>query len=101
MRQLAEIRKEQVLEISINLAKEIGYTKITRELIAERANISVSLVNYHFKTVEHLKKLVLRFAIKRGIKKIIAQAIINNDPLAKNLSAEYKKKILKDVAHAI
>ncbi len=101
MRQLAEMRKEQVIEISIELAQEIGYHNITRELIAERAKVSVSLITYHFKTMEYLKKLVLQLAIKRSIKKIIAQAITHNDPLVKRLSPGYKSKILKDVAHAI
>lgn len=100
MRQLADVRKQQLLEISLNLAQEIGYKKITRQLIAERASISVSLVNYHFKTMVYLKRLVLQMAIKRNIKSVIAQAIIINDPLVKRISKEDKRKILKDVAHA-
>jgi len=100
MRQLADVRKQQLLEISLELAEEIGYRKITRQLIADRAKISVSLVTYHFKTMIYLKKLVIQMALKQNNKSVIAQAILMNDPLVKRISKEDKRKILKEVAHA-
>ena len=40
------LRRDQILTVALEVAKEIGYNKMTRINIAERANVSVSLKGF-------------------------------------------------------
>lgn len=94
----ATLRKEQLLEVAIKLSVEDNYAKITRHLVAEKAGVSMGLVTKYFGTMNHLKKEVMRAAVKRGIASIIAQGLANGDERAKKAPTELKSEAIKLIA---
>lgn len=84
------LRKEQILDVAIELARKDGCHKITRDNIAHKAGVSEGLVSSYFGTMSNLKRSVMRAAIARGIPEIIAKGLANNDPYARKASAELK-----------
>ena len=73
-------------------AKTTGYSKVTRDKIAEGAGVSTGLVTSYFGTMGQLKTAIMRRAVKQGIAEIIAQGLANGDDHAKNAPAELKAK---------
>lgn len=93
-RKLPDDRKNELLSEAIELSKEIGYSHITRDGIAERAGVSYGLVTRYFQSMDNLKRLVLKQAIHDEILEIIAQGLVLKDPLTKRLPSELKEKVL-------
>jgi DNA-binding transcriptional regulator YbjK len=84
------LRKDQILNVAIGLAKEQGYHKITRDGVADAAGVSMGLVTRYFGTMKQLKKAVMRAAVKQAIPEIVAQGLANGDDHAKKAPAELK-----------
>lgn len=84
------LRKDHILTVAVGMAKEDGYTKVTRDKIAEGAGVSMGLVTRYFGTMNQLKTAIMRRAIKQGIAEIIAQGLANGDDHAKKAPAELK-----------
>ena len=77
--------REKILKIAVELAIESNYIMITREQLAKRAGCSVTLITYHFKTMDGLRVELLNHAVRYSVKRVINQAIINNDPFIKSI----------------
>ena len=89
------LRKDQILNVAIDLSKKYGYQKIKRSDISHHAGVSENLISNYFGTMIKLKRLIIRHAIKNNIIEIIAQGIANNDPHVKKASKELKEKAIK------
>ena len=87
-------RKNELLSEAIKLAKEVGYSHITRDGVAERAGVSYGLVTRYFQSIDNLKCLVLKKAIQDEVLEIIAQGLVRKDPLLRRLSPELKNRVL-------
>ncbi|MDW0071950.1 TetR/AcrR family transcriptional regulator [Clostridioides difficile] len=62
--------RERIIEVTLNLLNEVDdIEEITVRKIAERANVGVGLINYHFKTKDNL----LSTAIGDVMSNIIAE----------------------------
>lgn len=85
-------RKAQILEVAINLSKEIGYMNVRATEIARRAGIDHSLIFYYFETLPKLKKLIMKTAIKKEILIIILQGLSTGDPVASRAPKELKER---------
>jgi DNA-binding transcriptional regulator YbjK len=96
----AALRKEQLLDVAIDLAVEENYAKITRDSVAERAGVSMGLVTKYFGTMNQLKTEVMRAAVKRGIPSIIAQGLATGDSRAKKAAPELKEKAIALLANS-
>ena len=97
-RVLPLLRKDQILNASIDVALNNGYDKMTRCEIALYAGVSVGLITNYFGTMRQLKRAVMRAAIQREIPEIIAQGLANNDPNAQKASDELKAKAVASIA---
>ena len=84
------LRKEHILATALALSELNGYTKITRDDIAEAAGVSMGLITHYFETMNQLKRDVMRAAVKRGYVAIIAQGLANKDRHALKASKELK-----------
>lgn len=84
------LRKDHILNVAVTMAKVEGYSKITRDKIAEGAGVSVGLVTRYFGTMGQLKTAIMRRAVKQGIAVIIAQGLANGDDHARKASTELK-----------
>lgn len=92
------LRKDQILNIAVDLSKKVGYHNVTRQDIAGGAGVSMGLVTNYFGTMKKLKRTVMRFAVNQGILEIIAQGLANNDPHAKKAPDELKAKAVASIA---
>jgi AcrR family transcriptional regulator len=88
-------RKQELLEVAIHLAKETGYSHITRNEIARRAGVAYGLVTSYFKTIDNLKKMVVKEAIKQEIVQIIAEALARKEPLTRRLTPALREKVIR------
>lgn len=88
-------RKQELLEVAIELAKEIGYSHLTRNGIARKAGVAYGLVTTYFKNIDNLKKSVIKESIKLEILPIIAQAIAHNEPLTNRLDPCLREKVIR------
>lgn len=86
------LRKDQILNVAVAMAKDVGYTKITRDAVAEGAGISMGLVTRYFGTMTQLKRDVIRYAIRNEVAEIIALGLANGDDHARKAPAELKAK---------
>jgi Transcriptional regulator len=84
------LRKDHILNVAVTMARVYGYSKLTRDKVAESAGVSVGLVTRYFGTMNQLKTAVMRRAIKQGMADIIAQGLANGDDHAKKAPAELK-----------
>lgn len=94
-RKLPTERKQELLEVAIQLAKEEGYSHITRNEIARRAGVAYGLVTSYFKTIDNLKKMVVKEAIKQEIVQILAEALARKEPLTRRLSPALREKVIR------
>jgi hypothetical protein len=90
-----ELRKDQILNIAINLAIIIGCHRLTRDEIASKADVSMGLVTNYFGTMKQLKRTVMRAAIKRKISAIVAFGIVDDNVYAKKVKGELKRTALE------
>lgn len=86
-----KVRREQILNAAVALAKTKGYTNMTREAITSAAGVSPRLLNYYYKTMNQLKRDVMRHAIKNKVLEVIAQGLLAKDPHALKIPDDLKK----------
>lgn len=94
-----ELRKEQILNAAVMVAKQQGYNKLTKLAIAEFAGTSVSLVGHYFSTMAKLKRAVMRMAIDQERIEIIAQGLAIKDPHARKAPQDLKAKAAQLIAN--
>lgn len=93
-----DVRKENILDAAATVATANGYKHITRDLVAKEAGVSAGLVTTYFNTMPQLRRDLIRYAIRNNLQKIIAQAVVNNDPQTAKLTTEQKQKALESLA---
>lgn len=89
-------RKEQILVVAVDLAKDHGYHKVTREQIAEQAGISKGLITNYY-SMDQLRAAIMKRAIKTEVVEIVAQGIANKDKRASKISEELRKKVVESL----
>jgi hypothetical protein len=92
------LRKIQILNVALDLSKDVGYQFVTRSAIAKRAGLSEGSINLHFSTMTQLKRDIMRAAVKQEVHEIVAQGLAANDKQAKKAEQEVKDKALKFLA---
>lgn len=93
------VRKQLILEAAIKLSVKQGYNTLTRDRIAEEAEISSPLVSNYFPTMRDMTNAVIRAAIDRQIMAILAQLIILKDRRIKSLSEDTKRKVTQYISN--
>jgi AcrR family transcriptional regulator len=87
-----ELRKQQILNASVELARHSGYDKITREEIAAKCGVSVGLVSRYLGTMPKLRRAILRAGVQNEVLEIVAQGLVNGESYAKNAPPDLKRK---------
>lgn len=90
-------RKLQILHCAHTLAIEIGYSNITRDKVAEYANISSSLIANYFPKMNDLKQAVLQHAIENETITILLHVVCIKDDAIKSLPVSLKYKIISKI----
>lgn len=78
-------RKEQLLQVALEIAEEVGYHKLNRLMIVKRMDgeITDGLVSKYFGQRHALRQTVLYAGIQRGNLKILAQGLEQGDAYAR------------------
>jgi len=88
------VRKELILAEAIKLAAVHGYTKVTRQHVADAAGISNGLVNHHFGTMGQLHRDIMRYAVANEVLQVIAQGLAVGDPHAKKATNALRLRVM-------
>lgn len=89
-----ELRREHILGTAVTVAKTEGYTKITRDQVAEAAGVSAGLVSRYFPAMAQLKKAIMRQAVRYEVPEIIAQGLALGDDRARKAPQGLKDKAI-------
>lgn len=87
-----EIRKKQIMQAALKVAKRDGFSNVTREAVAKAAACSPRLMNYYYGNVGQLRRDLMRAAIAARELKIIAQGLALRDRTARKAPEELKQK---------
>ena len=93
-----KIRKADLLDVALRLARKHGYAKITRAQIAELANLAEGTVSYHFGTMNKLRVEVMRYAVKQNDPIVVMQGLAVKDRHAAHASPELRAAALATIA---
>ena len=91
-------RKASILQAALDEASAAGVDKMTRKAIAERAGVTVSLVNKYLGTMIQLRRTVMRQAVKHSVLPIIAQGLASRNAYALKASPELKAAALASLS---
>ena len=74
-----EARRDQILATALTIATEQGYNSLTRDGVANAAGVATGQVNHIFNTMTQLRRAVMRAAVHRELRPIIAQGLAQGD----------------------
>lgn len=97
-RVIPALRRKHVLDVAIELAKTKGYNTLTRDEVATGANVSPGLVSHYFRSIEQLRIVVLKTAVRKEVLEIVAQGLVHEDPIAIQAPKELKYKAVAHLA---
>lgn len=105
-----KLRKEQILNAAIEIAKEKGFKALRRDDIAEKASCATGQVNKIFGNMAQLNSAVMRQTVNllkkdtrpiregaEGLLKILAQGLIDGMAQAQKAPSEIKKEALETI----
>jgi len=87
------LRKQKIIDAAVELADKVGFSNITRDGIANIANVSAGLINFHFDSMVKLRKEIIRYVVEKEVLAIIIQAIGQGELKTEKLPPALKKKI--------
>lgn len=90
-------RKPAILRAATTLARQHGYTKVSREAIATAAECSPALVSTYFGTMLKLQRAVMGEAIRTGDWVIIAQGLVARDPRAMRIPEAMRRAAVESL----
>lgn len=94
-RKKPEDRKEELLIAAIEVSKEKGYRSITRSDVAERAGVSIGLIQFYFTNVAALRRAIMDAAVDREVPEIIFQGLAVSDSVALNSPVDLRARALR------
>lgn len=98
MSEKVENRNRAVLDAAVKLAQSRGYRTITRQQVADEAQVAVGSVNNAFGTMDGLRDAVMATAVDRGLHVIIAQGLADRHPAALSAPTETRNAALASLA---
>lgn len=74
-----KVRKAQMLDCAMAVAAKVGWRRMTRKDIATACHTSDALVTARLGTMEAIRRLVMREAVKRGDTAVLVQGLAERD----------------------
>ena len=75
-------RAEELARIGLELAKESSYLKVTRDSVAEVAQVSRGTINFAIGGSDALRTAIVEQAVKDECVEVVAQALAHKHPAA-------------------
>lgn len=88
-----KLRKAQILNVAVDVAKNVGYNLLTRKRVSTAAEVSPALINRYFNTMDNLRQEVMKYAIQHEIIRIVANGLGTRCPYAQKAPAKLKSKV--------
>lgn len=87
--------KQTILQAAVTLAETRGYRGVLKRNIAAVLGCGMGTVNYHWETMDALRRAVVLEALATGNRQIVLQAVAVRDPILKreNLSRGQRDKL--------
>lgn len=82
------LRRDHILGIAMTMASGSHYMRITRDEVARTAGVAAGSVTRYFGDMTTLRAAVLRAAVDTGAVDIVAQGILERDPVALGAPAQ-------------
>lgn len=90
----AASRRELILQVAVRLSVRRGYTSITREMIADAADISPASVSHYFGTMDELRAEIMGQAIRAEVLEVVAQGLTAHDERAQAAPEALRRRAL-------
>lgn len=91
-------RIAQILSAALVVASKVGYARLTREDIAQRAGVPASLISYHLGTMPALRRKIMREAIRTECLPVVAQGLAIRDRFALKAPAELRARAVASLS---
>jgi AcrR family transcriptional regulator len=91
-------RNRAVLDAALRLAALRGYRNITRQQVADEAQVAVGSVNNAFGTMDGLRDAVMAAAVAGERYEIIAQGLADRHPATTNLPPSVRQQAFASLA---
>jgi AcrR family transcriptional regulator len=88
-------RREEILNAALDLAGRIGYTKVSRDKIADKIGLTGQAVQYHIGTMAKLRRDLMRHAIRKENLVVIGQGLAARDSHAAKAPEALRRKALE------
>jgi len=92
------VRITQILQAALVVASKVGYARLTRADIAERAAVPASLISYHLGTMPALRRQIMREAVRVGCLPVIAQGLAIRDRHALKAPADLRARAVASLS---
>ena len=92
------VRRREILDAAIELARESGYLKMTHSHVAGRVEVSPSLIRKYYVDKSKLRDAVMVEAVRLKIAEIVLQGLAAKDPIAHEAPAELRAAALESCA---
>lgn len=94
-----ELRRDYLLGVALEMAEDNGgYLAVSVKALAEKAGVSIGLVNTYFYNRVGLHRAMMKKAVEEDNLQIIAQGVINRDVTALRAPKELQELALQRVA---
>ena len=74
--------RTDLLSVAMQLANLHGFGNVTRDMIANRAEVAVGTISYHFGTMKKLEAAMVERAIETSNMRVLGQALAKRHPKA-------------------
>lgn len=91
-----EKRKQDILNIALDLLEKIGYANLTLEKVAMKAKIARGLI-YKYFPKSTFRTALIKEAIEQKKYKLLAAGILSKDPFFKSIEKKLHKKIMDSI----
>ncbi len=93
-----EIRRKEILDAAVEVARDLGYLKTTHSRIAATVCVSPSLVRKYFESKSKIRDAVMSEAVRLEILDIVLQGIAAKDPIVHEAPAALRAAALESCA---
>lgn len=98
LRTYPAIRRDYLIEAALSLAKRNKTYWLTRETLAAYAHVAPATVTYHLGTVDKMRKLIMREAVKRKVAEVVALGLAGGDSIARRAPADVRQAALDSLS---
>lgn len=91
------VSKESILAAALELAREHGYTNVTRDAVAARVGCTPSLIPHHFGTMVKFRRAIMGEALRTRCPVVVAQGLTAKDTRALSADEELKRRAVESL----